>query len=112
MILLVILDSVSHKVERGMMTIYKTTTEEFREHVTMLERGRKRSPEVEAMMQLEVGEALRITTAHNHPSSKNNPSISRCGMYATLTVAAKRHKRVVMVRCIDGTVWVLRVENK
>ena len=81
------------------MTIYKTTTEEFEENVTNLARGIKRSPEVDAMLQLEVGEALRITTAHNHPSSKNNPSISRCSMYATLTVAAKRHKRAEMARC-------------
>jgi len=100
------------QVERGEMTIYKATAEEFREHVKILERGIKRSPEVEAMLQLEVGEALRITTQHNHYSCKSNPSVLRCTLYATLTVSAKRHKRAVKVKCVDGTIWVLRGENK
>ena len=103
------------------MTIQKVTVEEFTQNVGDIHgKGKRATPEVAAMLQLEVGEALKITTEHKHYQikkdgpryiKKSTTGNTMCSMYMRLKRASIRREIKIDAKCIDGTVWVLRRED-
>lgn len=92
------------------MTIQKVAIEEFTQNVGDIHgKGKRATPEVAAMLQLEVGEALKITTEHKHyPIKISTTGNTMCSMYMRLKRASIRREIKIDAKCIDGTVWVLR----
>ena len=91
------------------MTIQKVTIEEFTENTGVIRQpGKPQSSAVAAMLQLEVGEALKITDEHKHYQLTNPYYKPMCSVYTNLLKAARNHDMKISARCVDGTVWVLR----
>jgi hypothetical protein len=95
------------------MTIQKVTIEEFTKNFGGPHgRGKRKSPAVVALLQLEVGEAMKITTEHQHyPIKRSTTGNTMCSIYQRMIRAAKVRNMNIAARCVDGTVWVLRRED-
>ena len=92
------------------MTIHKVTSKEFTKTVGVIRHkpGKTPSPAVAALMQLEVGEALKITDEHKHYQPTNPLFSPMCSIYMRLLKAARTNDMKISAKCVDGTVWVLR----
>jgi hypothetical protein len=94
------------------MTIQKVTVEEFTKNFGGPHgRGKRKSPAVVALLQLEVGEAMKITEEHKHYQPANPYYSPMCSIYQRVIRAAKVRNMNIAARCVDGTVWVLRRED-
>ena len=92
------------------MTIQKVTSKEFTKNVGVIRHkpGKPQSQAVVALMQLEVGEAMKITDEHKHYQPANPYYKPMCSVYSNLLKAARTNDMKISAKCVDGTVWVLR----